>query len=376
MNRRWIPFAAFALLTAAAACTDMPVAGVDAEGTAPQATSLIPYPSAGKAYGGITISGHAQNDSVLLEKALGQVRDMGLKWARVTLYWSELQPSQNVYNEPKLADFARTLRQAARSNVQLSVTVTNSPNWARQYSGRSLDSVAVGYESPLRPPVPEHVHLWGQFIYMLKTRFPSVPTWSIWNEPNAVMSNAEYYDLYFSAAEMLQNHGERRNVAGPELAHGSSPQGLSAEAWFAEFARGLAYRTDVFTVHTYANEADTRTVMMYYDSIIRNAGVSRPLWNTEANWGHPESNDLVHASRMMRVWDLNRDAINAGKLWERTFGFHLYNEAVEKVPNQIYTQGWAWIRDWNTPSEQPRRIYACTKWRFGGGALPSGGCYE
>lgn len=312
----------------------------------------------------------------MTEKAFAQVQDMGLKWARVALYWSEIESNRGAYDSLVLAHFGRTVRQAARRGIQLSVTITDSPNWSRRQGGGSTGPAVPGYESAGRPPLPEHIYPWAQFIHMLKTRFPDVPTWSIWNEPNASMSNAEYYDLYFAAADILQNNGVRRNVAGPELAHGTSPQGLSAQQWFASFAQGLAYRTDVFTVHTYANEADTRTVMMYYDSIIRNAGVSRPLWNTEANWGHPEPNDLAHASRMMRVWDLNRDAINAGKLWERTFGFHLCNEALSATPDQWYPQGWAWIRNWNTPNEQRRLIYDCTKWRFGGGALPSGGCYE
>jgi hypothetical protein len=329
--------------------------------------------SVGGNYGGITISGHATYDSVMAEKVFRQMKEMGLNWGRITIYWHEMQPKADSLADDKFAIFKRTFRIAARRGVQLSVTISESPAWARTAAGAS--GPAPGYGSAGRPPLREHMFAWAQFVHVLKTRYPEVPTWSIWNEPNHAMSNAEYYDLFFAAADILQNHSPRRNVAGPELAQGSSPLGLSSQAWFSEFARGLAYRTDVFTVHTYGNEEDTRTLMQYYESVIRNAGVRRPLWNTEANWGHPESNDVVHASRIMRVWDMNRQAIDAGMLWERTFGFHLYNEA-EPAEEQNYVQGWAWIRYWNTPQEQPRRIYACAKWRFAGGGWPTGGCYE
>lgn len=371
MHSRWIP-----ILLAAALSVGLSAAGRDEErADRPGDTPSASAPQQAD-YGGITVSGHAMNDSAMTEKAFAQTREMGLRWVRVTLYWSVMEPSRGRYDREELDDFSRVLRQAARRGIDLSVTVTSSPDWARRPAGRAGGASARGYQTPLRPPLPEHMQAWAQFVQMLKARYPQVQTWSVWNEPNSVMSNAEYYDVFFAAANVLQNQAPRRNVAGPELAQGGSPQGLSAQQWFAEFARRLAYRTDVFTVHTYANEEDTRTVMNYYDSVIRRAGVDRPLWNTEANWGHPEPNDLAHASRMMRVWDMNREAIAAGKLWERTFGFHLYNEAYDDPPGRWHPTGWAWIRNWNRRNEQPRAIYHCTRWRFAGGPLPSGGCYE
>jgi hypothetical protein len=170
-------------------------------------------------------------DTYNREAALSQARDLGARYIRVGIVWSD-------YRRNGLARYDSLIAAARRYGMQLQVYLYGTPRYDR-------GDRAISYNRP----DPRRFAAWARTV---AAHFRGrVFRYSIWNEPNLAqfLSPARqgpqlYRRLYLAAYSAIKSVNRRNQVFVGELAAQKR-----AFAWMRGVGRGL--KTDGFAYHPY-----------------------------------------------------------------------------------------------------------------------------
>lgn len=111
-------------------------------------------------------------------------------------------PSDPAYNWPRSADFA--VNQAGAYGIQLAVLVRRTPAWAN------------GGLPPIW--VPTQASDYGDFVFAMSRRYPTIRRWMIWGEPNRTPNFAPSGDVAAprAYAQILQAGYDALKSANPQ----------------------------------------------------------------------------------------------------------------------------------------------------------------
>jgi polysaccharide biosynthesis protein PslG len=221
------------------------------------------------------------------DRALAAVRDLGVRWVRLSAQWSILEPAApGEYDRRWLAHVDRAVRLTRRAGLRTVLTVYDAPVWA---SG----SAAMN--------VPRHPADFARFMRFLAARYRGrVRAYEIWNEPNLprfwTSPDAAAYAALLRAAYRGVKAGDRR----AKVIFG----GLSASDYdFVEraYAAGAKGHFDVMAVHPYTRcgvgapeesrrredgrlTSDSFRAYREVRASMLARGDAKPIWLTEFGW--------------------------------------------------------------------------------------------
>jgi hypothetical protein len=226
---------------------------------------------------------HLENPEVR-ERAFAGIAATGVRWARVDLSWNRVER-----HGPSLASGRADWRSmdaivhsAHRHGVNLLPVVACTPAWASSEG----DSWAYPDAQPFE-----------NFFAAALRRYPQIPAWELWNEPNLGVfakprpDPAGFVELLRSARRARESVGSTAKL----VAGGLSPHGeIDILSWVDEVARrGGLDLVDGLGVHPYsvAEPDDPRSWMMrledLHDRLAAVGSPDLPLWLTE--YGAPSA---------------------------------------------------------------------------------------
>lgn len=221
---------------------------------------------------------------------LDRVQALGIRLARVTLYWNLMEPTETPgeYDEAYLREWDERVAIFAERGMELLVVVHGGP------PGVSWGSRDASYDR------------FARFMGEMAARYPSIRYWELFNEMDATFTDLFGADAGIPMRERGAHYAEMLKRAYPAI-KAANPGALvlvGGMTDWQEFPRGIyegggAPFFDIMNLHTYglpvvwsviSRGAGLRGVMAEYGD------ADRPLWNTEfgvdagnivAAWGYP-----------------------------------------------------------------------------------------
>lgn len=156
-------------------------------------TTSTPLPVANPSFGyGIIID--AQADT---QMALDQTQQLGLSWVKVPIRWADIETEPG---NPDWETLDAIFQATSARNLNVLVTVTAAPNWARSVT-------AAGFDGP-----PDNVEAYASFVSQLLQRYRgAIHAVEVWSEMNrgeewyaaGGLSSASYMALLVPAAQAI-----------------------------------------------------------------------------------------------------------------------------------------------------------------------------
>jgi hypothetical protein len=210
-----------------------------------------------------------------------------LGWMRMTLRWSDIEPSQNVFTFPN--DSA--INAAVSQGIKILAILSTAPAWA---GGGAYGNTP-----------PSNIALWQTFVGAVAQHYRGkIIAYEIWNEPNLqntnqigvgwdrdVNSSPLYVDYLHVAAQQIRSNAPGTLVVGPVLSTSSESRGstIFAQIEAASYSDGPGSSfLDVVSFH--ANGANNDGVQTSLDNVaghlsqITASNVTKPIWITEFGW--------------------------------------------------------------------------------------------
>jgi hypothetical protein len=223
------------------------------------------------------INAHTGSDAVLMK-----VREAGIKWVRIDLYWSHIE---KVKGKRDFSGIDRIVRYCRENGLGILGVLSSTPAWSNQGKGLNYP--------------PDNVDEWRSFVLETAERYENdIRYWNIWNEPNVEKFFAPGKDvfvekIFIPAAESIRSGSPLSLIAGPELAHLSNP-GSEWYFWMKYILTECGDYIDIVSHHIYKNSG----VYAIFESleigenitpsvreVIENSGFSSaPFWITETGW--------------------------------------------------------------------------------------------
>ncbi len=203
--------------------------------------------------------------------------------------WSANNPSIGMYRWANLDAWV-----AANAGKDMIYTFGLTPQWARLYP--SNPGSGADYHGECAPPAS--LTYWDSYLTAIATRYPQIKYWEVWNEPN---------DFRAWCGATSGSHGSISTLAAMSR-HASSiikainPAALilspATNSWYPGNAQnGATWMTtflanggvfDIFAFHGYIRNPgmaeDEEPIIASIRSVMAAAGVSTPMWDTEAGW--------------------------------------------------------------------------------------------
>ena len=289
------------------------------------------------------------------------------------IYWGAVNPSNGTYNWANLDAWV-----AANAGKDMIYDLAYTPQWASLYPNNN-----AGACSP-----PSSLTYWDSYLTAIATRYPQIKYWEIWNEPQdprswcgaTVGSNGP-----ISTLAIMSQHAssiiKRINPLAVILSPATTswyPGGLGA-AWMGTFLRdGGTF--DVFAFHGYiANPGmaeDETAIVASVRAVMAAAGVSKPMWNTEAGW-YTESQHILATARqpgfLAKMYIIQQSLGVARFVWyeyqERALWGEMYNPSTgdnANVPAYNAVYDWLTGATLSTPCSVTSSIETCSYRRPGG----------
>lgn len=222
-------------------------------------------------------------------RAVEQVADSGIAWARLDFLWAFVEPAEAQFD---WSPYDAAVTRLERAGFRIYATISGTPAWATD--GDEL----IG--------VPRNPDLWADFCYRAAARYRGrVAAWGFWNEPNLDHfwqgNRNQYLNLILKpglAAVAAADPTALR--CGPDLAHLSS---ADWDVWLASVLTFAGDGLDVVTHHVYPSDGTASSVIRRLDDdpqypwekpsvrrVLQNGGWwGRPVWLTET--GRPSEPD-------------------------------------------------------------------------------------
>ena len=219
-------------------------------------------------------------------------RAANVGWARVSVYWSEVEPSPGAWDW-STADF---IVDRARSNgQQVLYILSGAPAWACGCTNGAAR--------------PADVELWKRFVGAVVAHMKGrVAAYEIWNEPDLDGSSTygvgwdadidafpRYVDYLVEASRIIRAGDPAARVVGPSLSGGWNLRTLQilSQLESTEYPDGNASAfIDVVSIHANAHDdwtAEDAAYRLWWQKLYplqqynpRNAG--KPIWISEFGW--------------------------------------------------------------------------------------------
>ncbi|MBO4548965.1 MAG: hypothetical protein J5758_07095, partial [Abditibacteriota bacterium] len=250
---------------------------------------------------------------VIDEKAIEDLKALGIRSVRTTLWWNTVETEKGKYSEEALAGFDRAFSLLTGAGISPLVVVHQNPDFV------SFDNRGQAYRD------------YAELMSMCAARWPKVLRWELWNEMDVAFTDvfgamdpripAEARGRYY--AEMLKLAYPAVKKANPraEVVLGGIAGDVTPFMEGVYKAGGKGF-FDVMNIHTYGmplawsfvnRGLEARRVMEKYGD------GEKPLWNTEfgteagsyiAAWGKPgslEEFDRIQAEYLTELARLNKD---------------------------------------------------------------------
>jgi hypothetical protein len=210
--------------------------------------------------------------------AFGAIRS----WDATHVSWDDISTASNVYD---WSGFDAWMTYVSSHGLDVLYTFGRTPLWAS-----SKPTAHTGY-GPGQCAPPTNIADWDNFVTAVVNRAAGrIKYWELWNEPQ---DRTEYCGTIPQMVTMAQHAYNIIKAANPDFQvvtpatlydKGAGPKWLDSY-----FADGGATYTDIVSFHGYllAPAEDHTQVVQDYQAVTRKYNLqSKPLWNTESDWGN------------------------------------------------------------------------------------------
>lgn len=244
----------------------------------------------------------AQMDPAINDaNGLQQAKQAGIKWARITLLWSDIEPNDTQPHTYTWAKYDTMFANAAQAGITPIVIVRGNPSWASTTQSGPIDLVPLSR--------------FGEFLANLVSRYKDAPYgvkyWELYNEPDNSLSKYDYNGGFWG--NNGKGYADMLKVAYPAIKSADSQAqvlfGSLAYDWFTDkggpfvktflddvLANGGGQYFDIMNFHYYwvfanvwnaPNAPDIIGKITYLRNKLAQYGLSKPFICSEV--GMPSS---------------------------------------------------------------------------------------
>jgi len=229
------------------------------------------------------------------------VSSLGVKWARLSVNWSNVVDTSGIYHWEKIDQIVNGLQ---KKRIEIALCINGGHK---------------RYTESLAPNSPETIKHWKLFVTAFVSRYrDQINHWELWNEPNTVWfwkpypKSKEYVNLMKEFSAIIKRADPDALIIGGSLAR--------LDLVFADslFQQGIGKYIDAISFHPY-NE--------FPEAIINpvKVQVKTPVWYAEADYSVSRLKEMI-------------DTINPNiKLWQGECGY----------PSQDNGSGWMGNGPWS-----------------------------
>jgi hypothetical protein len=261
-------------------------------------------------------------DPALRERAFSEMQAMAVRTARVDLRWYQVESKLKGLQDWSEFDAIHATAQA--HGITLLPMVAMTPDWAN--GGRGIWSF------------PDNPQDFEDFMTAAIKRYPDIPAWEIWNEPNfgyfskPVVDVGKFVELLAAAHRAKLRAGSSAAIVSGGLA----TCGQDAVRFFEDMVRLHAFDyVDGFAIHAYSPRApaDARSFFLklphFHDRLVQIGKPGIGVWITEygaptstkANVYGPAFGDDEQAARLRSAY-----AIAARWPWVRNLTWYEFED--------------------------------------------------
>ena len=228
-------------------------------------------------YFGLTIN-HNESFPFPTALAFGAIRS----WDATNVSWTNINVAPGVYD---WSGFDAWMTYVSGHGLDVLYTFGRTPHWA------SSNPTAYSGFGPGQCAPPANIADWDNFVTAVVNRAAGrIKYWEIWNEPQG---RTEYCGSIAHMVTMAQHAYKIIKAANPDFQvvtpatlydNGAGPKWLNIY-----FADGGAAYADIVSFHGYllAPAENHTQVNQEYKAITSKYNLqSKPLWNTESDWGN------------------------------------------------------------------------------------------
>jgi polysaccharide biosynthesis protein PslG len=253
------------------------------------------------------------------ERSFASLARLGVRHARVDLKWSSVEKNGTVLRD--WSEFDGVVAAARRHRVTPLPMVSYTPGWAN--GGRHWFAY---------PHDPRHFE---RFLVAAFQRYPSIPAWEIWNEPNLSLFARPFPDVG-KFVEMLRAARRARARAGSRtklIAGGVTPWGEIGVFQFVEAMARVGGLDQIhgLGIHPYGLRSPDRRHSFFlalprlHDLLVRLGKGQIGIWATEygfpsrstAGYGGPPGSETEQVHRLRAAY-----AIALGWPWLRNLTWY------------------------------------------------------
>ena len=277
---------------------------------------------------------------VIDRKAVEDLKELGIRTVRTTLYWNTAETEKGVYNPDTLEACDKAFGLLLRNGIMPLVVVHEAPAYA------SFAQRGAAYRA------------FADFMRMCVTRWPKIKYWELWNEMDSAFTDLfgamnpkippEARGRYY--AEMLKEAYPAIKKANPgAVVVLGGVAGAVTPFMEGVYKGGGKGYFDVMNIHTYGMPLAWSFVNRGIETgqvMERFGDGQKPIWNTEfgteagsyiAAWGKPESLeefDRIQAEYLTELALLNKQYC----LYDKCFIFQ-YKASCEGGKDEIKEMG-------------------------------------
>jgi hypothetical protein len=259
--------------------------------------------------------------------------------------WPYVERTRGNFNWTQLDSF---VAQANAHGVSFVYTSFYVPSWA---AADQSSCVPSAYNVPVCHSTVANMQDWKNFMTALVTRYKGrIQVYELWNEPSCLCT---YTGTVAQLVALTQaEHDVIRSIDPAALIIGPTMQGYGSAYLDSYFAAGGTKDIDAVGMHSSPNpNNDVAEFMMGsvttgIKSVMQKYGLSsKPLWNTENDWGSnaaltaPDAQAAFIARNLLLNWNVGVtrdywyawDNSGVGTLWGPTMGVTAAATAYEQV---------------------------------------------
>lgn len=245
----------------------------------------------------ISPSPYGVNVHLTADAVLAKANDVGIKWIRIDIVWSQIETSNNKF---LYGSVDRVVNFANNNGMSVVGVLAYSPTWTNKAKKTTLP--------------PDDINLWRRFVEKTVNRYKTkVKYWSIWNEPNLPVFFEAGKDVFLNkifipGAQSIKKADAGAFIVGPDLAH-KTAQDQEWYFWMKYILDNAGQYIDVISHHIYKDESVVYLFEMLETGdnlipsvkrIIEESGQSaKPFWITETGWHTSRFSEEVQGERYL-----------------------------------------------------------------------------
>ena len=303
---------------------------------------------------------------------LRRVQQLGVNWAKIEVYWADVEPTATVF---AFEDLDALITGLDRLGIQILLNVYGAPEWSRRSYTSQLNSLLRANTGP-----PENLKDFGNFMSALAARYAGIiDAYEIWKSPNLLkywtapvyerppslgasgdygfpdkirIGAAYYVDLLKIAFEAIKSVDSGALVITAGLAPVGFTDNYNAvetgaflrdmiRAGAADYSDGIGALFGASAVpptlfcceqppgvdtHYESHLQYFREILyLYHDVLSRNASIDMPIYITQVGWGTTAGSNLAIPSsglEWLKYTDLHEQAHYAAQAYDIAYGLN------------------------------------------------------